>query len=265
MGTKKAPKKIKCAHDGVSEYNVITPNQHLKPIGGKIYWHIDESSLTDDMDKYQVIYAFEQAFKKWQPLFDPIVIEATGEKSQSQITIKFKNNGDVDLPHPFNSGVLAYAYAPSGESKGLHADMFFNDAYAWSDMHKAGHINLFKVAVHEIGHTLNSGHSTNIKDIMYPQYQPNDEVNITLDTQNFVYDTYKPYGVAKPNSTSAPKPVSSDIKAVIKSIFRSKGEVARLQIGQLNSFGTTLGLIFKITDKPQNKIDKIWAIINAMV
>ncbi len=258
---KKIPLPL-CIHADKADYAVITPGQHLKPIGGKIYWHIDEDTLTKDMDKYKTVFAFDQAFKKWQTHFYPIILEPTGDKSKSQITIFFKHNGDVGLPHTFSNGVLAYAFAPNGESLGMHADMYFNDGYSWAEMHKYNSIYLFKVAVHEIGHAFNISHQTNDKtDIMYPQYQPNDEVLINKDNQKAIYDLYKQYGVqlAGQPEVQPSAPNSNDLKLFIRSLFKSKGDIARLSLNQINTFGAILGINFLISDKPQNRIDKIWA------
>jgi len=86
---------------------------------------------------------------------------------------------------------LAYAFAP-----GYHAhasDMFFNDDWQWDEMHKPSKISLFKVAVHEMGHAFNLGHSGNRHDIMFPTYQPNNDINITMDTKKTIKKLYKKY------------------------------------------------------------------------
>lgn len=256
------PKSATCSHEtDAQNYSTIVPNQHLKPINGKIYWHIVEETLTNDIEKYKVIYAFEQAFKSWQPSLTPIIFEATGNKDIAQIRIFFLRNGDNRLPVPFSDGVLAYAYAPNDESLGVHADMYFNDAYRWDEIHKPGSIFLFKVAVHELGHTLNIGHQTADKtDIMYPIYQPDNSVIINKDTQKGIYDLYKAYGVKNPNAT----PQGNSGKTLsLKELFKSKGDVARLTPTQLDVLNIFLSAGFIKTDKPQVKINKIWEAIQA--
>lgn len=262
-----------CIHTIKSNYGVLSPGQHLKPINGKIIWHIEEATLTPDMEKYKTIYAFDQAFKKWGELLSPVVFEATGNIGQAQIVIRFKGNGDVGLPFPFENGVLAYAFSPSGESFGVAADMYFNEVYQWDEIHKQGSIYLFKVAVHELGHTLNIDHQTvDINDIMYPMYQPTGEVIMNDDTRKGIYDLYKNYGVqykplvptvppVVPTPTPPTKGVSQELKLFIKALFPSKTFMLRLTSAQLSSFGNILGITFDKRDTIISKVDKLWNII----
>lgn len=248
---------------GVKEnYGTIIPNQYLEPIGGKFLWHIDENSLTKDMEKYKTIYAFEQAFKKWDELISPIKFQATGVLKEAQIVIRFKNNGDADLPYKFEEGVLAYAFAPSGKSLGMHADMYLNDSWQWDEIHKAGSIYLFKVVVHELGHILNLNHNTvDIKDIMFPVYQPNGDVVMTNDTRQGIADIYGKFGVTfKPlggNSVG----INTEAKALLKSMFKSTSDLARLSIGQVATLGSYLGLFFTSKLSHNKKCDMILALI----
>lgn len=264
-GKKKNKEEFKCIHSSDTEYNTILPNQHLKPIDGRnITWHIDESSLTADMEKYKTIFAFEQVFRKWEEVLYPIVFKPVGSVNEAQIVIKFKSNGDSDLPIPFGSTTLAYAFAPNSTSLGIHADMYFNDAYKWDEVHKPGSIYLFKVAVHELGHSLNLGHQTADKsDIMYPIYQPNGDVILNNDTRKGIYDLYRPYGVRyTPVGGSPENQGTQELRSFIKTMYRSNGDLARLTANQLNSFGAMMGLTFTNSDKPQRRIDLLWNVIS---
>lgn len=249
--------KFICSHASKSNYSVITPGQHLVPINGKILWHIDESSLTQDMEKYKTIFAFEQAFNKWGEVLHPIVFQATGNISQAQVVIRFKNNGDEDLPFPFESTTLAYAFAPQGTSLGIHSDMYFNDGYKWDEMHKSDSIYLFKVAVHEIGHVLNLGHQTqDINDIMYPMYQPNGGVVMNSDTKKGIYDLYKTYGVKYQNAEEGQ--LDARVKEFIKTMYKSRNDLLRLSIAQINALGVILSINFGPRDSVSRKATTIW-------
>lgn len=180
-----------CGYLNFMELETINANRIIVPKNGKITWHLREDRMTSDMQKLKVIVAFEKAFKHWEKVFHPIQFEPVSKKKNAQIIIGFYRNGDKELPVPFEKQVLAYAFAP-----GFHAhasDMFFDDRWDWSEMHKPGKINLFKVAVHEMGHTFNLGHSKDIRDIMYPTYQPNDSVIITNDTIKTIMELYGKY------------------------------------------------------------------------
>ena len=182
--------KIKYGCLPTPNYIGTNPRGGIEPINGKIYWHVDESSLTQDMEKYKIIFAIEQSFKKWQQYFHNIEFVPSNNPSESAIVIKFKRNGDQGLPTPFGGGVLAYAFYPFGKSLGIHADIFLNDEYEWAEMHKPGHISLQKVFIHEVGHSLGLAHSTDIENIMYPQYQPNNDIVITQDTIEGIHKLY---------------------------------------------------------------------------
>jgi hypothetical protein len=252
---------FKCSHKDKSNYSVITPNQHLKPINGKITWHIDEQSLTADMEKYKVLFAFEQAFNKWGELIHPISFQPVSAINDAQIVIKFKKNGDEGLPYEFDSTTLAYAFAPQDTSLGLHADMFFNDAYKWDEIHKSGSIYLFKVVVHELGHCLNIGHQTkDINDIMYPIYQPLGDVVINADTRTGIYDLYKQYGVKKP--ANAATAVDKEVGQFIKTLYKSRTDLFKLTVAQIQSIANVLGVTFGARDSVQKKISTLWTAIS---
>jgi predicted Zn-dependent protease len=252
---------FKCSHAEKSNYSVITPNQHLKPINGKITWHVDENSLTADMEKYKVLFAFEQAFNKWAEVLFPITFQSVAAINDAQIVIKFKKNGDEGLPYQFDDTTLAYAFAPQDTSLGMHADMFFNDQYKWDEIHKADSIYLFKVVVHELGHCFNIGHqTTDIKDIMYPIYQPIGDVVINSDTRKGIYDLYKQYGVQLPNQNSVDKEVSQ----FIKGMYKTKNDVLKLSQLQLQNLASALGITFSSRDNLSKRVNIIWTAILAI-
>lgn len=256
------PEKFECHHSEVANIGTIVPNKILKPVGGKIYWHIDENFLSQDMEKYKIVYAFSQAFAKWKPYMGNIVFEATGDINQAQIVVKFMTNGMQGLPIPFETGVLAYTYAPNEESYGLYADMFVNDAYKWDDMLRQDSILLFNVVVHEICHAFNIGHSTNKDDIMYPYYNPSPNVVVTQDTQRGLYNLYKAYGVANPDATNTPSS-GSEKSLSLKDLFSSKGDLARLSTRQITVLANFLDITVNSNDKFQTLVNKVYTKISA--
>lgn len=168
---------------------------------GYIYWHILEDRITEDMDKMKVVMSFENGFKILEKYFYPIQFKSTTDKSLAPILIGFYNNDTFGLPRKFEIGVLAYAFANFDNFK-YASDMYFNDSYQWSEMNKPSIFNLCKTFVHECLHALGFDHSDNQEDILYWQYQPNDEINFSEDTQAAIKTRYagemaKIKGIAK--------------------------------------------------------------------
>lgn len=180
----------KCAHTQVLGLRTVSSANALVPIDGNIYWHIDERFLTQDMDKHKIVLAFDKTFQTWQPYFKHLKFTSTDNRKKAAIVIHFMHDGMKQLRFSFGRDTLAYAFFPRKKSLGIESDMFFNDAYNWGEMHTRKRINLYKVAVHEVGHAFGLEHSSNIKDIMYPTYQPSDTVTITRDTQRAVNKLY---------------------------------------------------------------------------
>uniref|UniRef100_K7E0A2 Matrix metallopeptidase 26 n=1 Tax=Monodelphis domestica TaxID=13616 RepID=K7E0A2_MONDO len=71
--------------------------------------------------------------------------------------------------------ILAHAFAPNPYYQGM---VHFDNDEEWSYSYKG--INLFLVAVHEIGHALGLRHSQDPNSIMYPNYRYQDTENFRL-------------------------------------------------------------------------------------
>lgn len=175
-------KEITCNRP--EQYSTINSNKVIYPINNTIYWHIE--SFTEQLPKHKTVLALELAFKDWQEHFYPIKFQPTENILEAQIVIRFRKNGDKDLPTPFTTGVLAYAYAPSNHK--YSSDLFMNADLKWTDMNKPQHYSLKVVFQHELGHCFNIGHTDAKQDIMYPTYNPNNI--ITNDSISAVRKLY---------------------------------------------------------------------------
>jgi len=51
-----------------------------------------------------------------------------------------------------------------------HSEIFFNDAWTWSDNAGAGQIDIETVALHELGHSLGLGHENDVASVMASYY-----------------------------------------------------------------------------------------------
>ncbi len=199
-------------------------------INGKIKWHLDETYLPKSMDKYKVILSFQKTFQIIQSQFGEIVFESTGEAKEAPIIIKFASNELKNMPEPFEDGVLAYAYANFANFSHA-ADLFINLAYQWDEMHKPDAINLVKVAVHELLHALGFDHSDIQSDILFWQYQENDEINFSEDTKKKIREFYK-----------LAEPVSKDIKFALKNWVNTSDGYVKISERSLINLAGQIGL-----------------------
>lgn len=139
---------------------------------GEIYWYL--ANETPDLNRQIVIENIQKAFNIWGEVLDPIVFVQCSKKEEAEIVITFSHNDLLNTkdpfkpPFPFNDGVLGYAFPPADHS--YSSDLFINDEFQWDTTHSEDVKDLLTVLIHEIGHTLNIGHSKDRKAIMYPTY-----------------------------------------------------------------------------------------------
>lgn len=159
---------------------------------GSIYWHI--VNFTSKMDKFKCILAFEHCFNEWQDAFDSIepvgraiTFKPTNDYHKAHIKIYFLNPGErkreftlsdgskvgVENKWPFEGPQGVLAHRPPGKF-----EIHFDESEEWSEIHKVEskdgkhilHVQLWQVAMHELGHVLDIGHSRVEEAIMYPTY-----------------------------------------------------------------------------------------------
>lgn len=170
-----------CPH--VNRYTHLSSKRIKVPDDRTYRWHL--VNLTPDMKKSSVVDAFNCAFATWQEAFDPlnIKLESTPLYSKANIFISFApkihtnytvmtDSGlrTLSCVYPFDGfkGTLAHSFSLA--SRYNTGQIHFDEDENWSKMHTRDGIHLLTVAIHEIGHVFDIGHSNVREAIMYHAY-----------------------------------------------------------------------------------------------
>lgn len=123
-------------------------------------------NTSNSLTSTQRATAIANAFATWQSNSVLNFMEVSTPGS-ADLKISWKT-GDHGDGHPFQTSVLAHAFYPPTAGGSYAGQLHFNDSYQWNV--NGNDYDLETVALHEIGHLLGLGHSTDINSIMYPSY-----------------------------------------------------------------------------------------------
>lgn len=120
----------------------------------------------------------EQALRLWESVI-PLNFSLTGDPANADIVISFErgDHGDgivFDGAADPDGNLLAHGFFPPPTRGELAGDLHFDFDEQWTNELRDNNdqpIDLFTVALHELGHCLGLRHSTVPESIMYPEYK----------------------------------------------------------------------------------------------
>ncbi|XP_023971085.2 interstitial collagenase isoform X1 [Physeter macrocephalus] len=175
-------------------------------------------NYTPDLSRADVDHAIEKAFQLWSNI-SPLTFTKVSE-GQADIMISFVR-GDHHDNSPFDGpgGNLAHAFQPG---PGIRGDVHFDEDERWTNNFRD--YNLYRVAAHELGHSLGLSHSTDIGALMYPNYIFSGDVQLSQDDINGIQAIYGPS--QNPTQPIGPQtPQVCDSKLTFDAITTIRGEV----------------------------------------
>ncbi|KAG4069032.1 hypothetical protein HA402_008343 [Bradysia odoriphaga] len=124
------------------------------------------TSYSNKLSTSEVNDVIAEAFNAWSAVTDLTFRKIDSDKPDIDIKFAEQNHGcrkTFDGPR----GILGHA-----SKRYVH----FDDSENWSTQINSGSVNLYSIAVHEIGHSLGLGHSTFVESIMYHRYRPSNVI-----------------------------------------------------------------------------------------
>ncbi len=188
---------------------------------GATYYDLDEFMF----DGYESV--IRTAFYTWSQVADIQFVEGTdgGEPYGSIGPIDIRIGGH-DSDHFDSPGALAHANYP-GANLGGAGDIHFNTDVDWTHTDSGSAYNLYRVAVHEIGHAIGLGHVDDANAVMYDYYNESIPLGLMADD---IAGAVHLYGVAG-------GPVYTPPIAEENNVVPEPGTMVLVGIGVIGLFG----------------------------
>ena len=177
-----------------------------------VTWYFDTSNFKQintklDLDTIKTV--FRTAMSKWSKT-SLIELKEVDDERRANITIQFLD-GDHGDGYKFDGpgNILAHAFYPSQGRRGgdVHFDLG-EEWTLWDEQHVG--TSLFNVAIHELGHSLGIGHSSQNNSVMYAWYTPKN-IELSEDDSHAINQLYgvRPeykFGPRGPGPRTTPSP-----------------------------------------------------------
>jgi len=178
-----------------------------KDASGSVALQYFFETLTNKMDQNTVRGEVERAFQVWASYANVSFSAGQVQGMARSIDILFASGAHGDA-YPFDGpgGVLAHTFYPAPiNGEPVAGDMHFDADESW---HAGTAVDLFSVALHETGHALGLGHSSNPGAVMYPYYRM--QTGLTSDDIAGIQALYGAIG-APPVAPPATPPVQPPV------------------------------------------------------
>ncbi|XP_004688816.1 PREDICTED: macrophage metalloelastase [Condylura cristata] len=151
-------RKPRCGMPDVHDFSIMP---------GRLVWRkhfitYRINNYTPDMRREDVDSVIQEAFQVWSKVTPLRFSRVNSLRADIMIRFAYGEHGD-NYPFSGKGGILAHAFGPG---PGIGGDIHFDEAETWTKTYRG--VNLFLVAVHEIGHSLGLYHSRDRKAIMFP-------------------------------------------------------------------------------------------------
>ncbi|XP_050429596.1 matrix metalloproteinase-16-like isoform X2 [Adelges cooleyi] len=150
------------------------------------------SNVTPKLSREGVKDEIQRAFQMWGPYSRLNFSETQNNKADIIISFSEDYHGD-QFPFDGPGNVLAHAYYPTDYGS-LGGDIHFDSSENWTlsniDNNINEGVNFYSVAIHEMGHSLGLGHSSESDSIMNPYYKGPTPQEIGYDDIMGMYSLY---------------------------------------------------------------------------